>query len=99
MGTCEKACWSVDCKSGLSHYDILIKYLETFVELSAPQDESKNIDREIAFMHKATRQAIHPLNVEVSWFIYSANFAHLNQHKYLLLYIISICKLPVVQSK
>ena len=69
MGTCEKACWSVDFTSGLSHYDILISYLETFVELSAPQEEMKNIDREIAFVHRATRQAMHPLNVEVSWFI------------------------------
>lgn len=66
MDTCSKDDLSMDCTSGVSHSDLLIKYLETFVELSLKPHgmEEANKDREFAI--KVTKHALKPLDIEVS---------------------------------
>ena len=53
----------LDFASGLSHQDILIKYLESFVELSTKPLQPVNDD--VDFATKVGKHALKPLEVEV----------------------------------
>ena len=53
----------LDFASGLSHQDILIKYLESFVELSTKPLQPVNDD--VDFAIKVGKHALKPLQVEV----------------------------------
>ena len=53
----------LDFASGLSHQDILIKYLESFVELSTKPLQP--VDDDVDFAIKVGKHALKPLEVEV----------------------------------